>query len=62
MFRAEVDRIVLDPSFQVRLKMDAGTVRKYADAMGAGSTFTPIHLANVDGALILLGIRSRNVV
>jgi hypothetical protein len=41
--------IVQDPLFQVREKLDLGTVNKYANAMKSGSEFPPVEVMRVNG-------------
>lgn len=46
--------IIQDPLFQVREKLDAGTVARYADAMKAGIELPPIAVMKVNGAPMLI--------
>lgn len=46
--------IVTRADWQVRAKVDPGTVRSYAGAMRSGGNFPPIVLARINGALYLV--------
>jgi 5-methylcytosine-specific restriction endonuclease McrA len=46
--------ILKDESLQVRIKMQANVVTKYAEAMSTGAEFPPITLAHIDGSLYLV--------
>lgn len=50
----EVADIVTRADWQVRFKMDAGTVKRYASAMRAGAAFPAVRIARIDGALYLV--------
>lgn len=50
----DLSDIVRDARYQVRTKLQAATVRAYANAMKAGAAFPPITLARLGGALVLL--------
>ena len=49
-----IDRLVIDPSFQVRKQTDHQKVREYARAMENGVRFPPLTVAKVDGVLFLV--------
>lgn len=49
-----LDDITRDPSFQVRAKLDGGTVLTYATMLRGGSAPPPIKLARINGALFLV--------
>lgn len=49
-----IDRLVIDPSFQVRRQTDHQKVREYARAMANGVRFPPLTVADVDGVLFLV--------
>jgi hypothetical protein len=49
-----VPDIVLAERFQIRRKLDAGTVARYAKALKAGAVFPPIIVAKVGGATVLV--------
>ena len=49
-----IDRLVIDPSFQVRRQTDHQKVREYARAMENGVWFPPLTVADVDGVLFLV--------
>ena len=49
-----IDRLVIDPSFQVRRQTDHQKVREYARAMENGVRFPPLTVAKVEGGLFLV--------
>lgn len=50
----EVADIVTRADWQVRVKVDGGTVQNYASEMRAGAAFPPLRIARIDGALYLV--------
>jgi hypothetical protein len=48
-----IDRLVLDPEFQVRTKLDDQAIRRYAAMYEAGRNLDPIKVADVSGVLIV---------
>jgi hypothetical protein len=51
--RVLITDIIQDPLFQVREKLDGGTVTRYADAMKVGTELPPIAVMKVKGAPML---------
>ena len=49
-----IDRLVLDPAFQVREKLDAHAIKRYAAMYEAGHRLDPIRVADVGGLLIVI--------
>ncbi len=52
-----LSRIVRDPSFQVRNKLDQATISRYVDIYEAGNEMPPIRVAVVDDVPIVSGAR-----
>src|SRR5215213_3637499 len=52
--RVLIADIIQDPLFQVREKLDRGTVTRYADAMKVGTELPPIAVMKVNGAPMLI--------
>lgn len=48
--RVPLDAIIASPDFQVRDRLDTGTVRAYEAVMRGGGEFPPVLLAQIDGA------------
>ncbi len=49
-----VDSLCLDPRFQMRMRLDRGTVDRYAHVYSSGNTMPPIRVAVVNGAAIVV--------
>lgn len=49
-----IDRLVLNPEFQVRVKLDEHAIRRYAALYVADRRLDPIRVADVDGVLIVV--------
>jgi len=49
-----IGELVLRPEFQVRRKLDAGTIKRYAAVMQSGQEMPPITVAVVEGVSILV--------
>lgn len=50
----QIADIVAREDWQVRTRIDGGTVRSYATAMRSGANFPPVVLARIEGALYLV--------
>lgn len=50
----EISQLALDPEFQMRRKLDAGTVKKYENVYKSGKQMPPVKVARVAGVLILV--------
>lgn len=50
----EINSIVRDDRFQPRVKMDPGTVQRYAGVIAQGGTMPPVRVVEVRGVLLLV--------
>jgi hypothetical protein len=50
----EIPQLALDPEFQMRRKLDAGTVKKYENVYKSGKPMPPVKVARVAGVLVLV--------
>jgi hypothetical protein len=50
----QIDSILRDPSFQVRRRLDQGTVERYANTYRAGVDMPPVQVGRIKGTLVLL--------
>ena len=49
-----ISRLVRDPSYQVRQRVDEATVARYANILAEGVAMPPIRVASVNGVLVLV--------
>jgi ParB-like chromosome segregation protein Spo0J len=49
-----ISTLLRDPRFQVRKKLDAHTVSRYASAFSSGRPMPPIKVARIEGALVVV--------